>query len=143
MLRSMLRSTLIALGMLALGAVAANPQPAVRIVTQNVCGSAVSSCVLKSSPGNLFTVYAECTAACWLMVFNAVSAPSNGSTTAGPGNTSGNMVECFDIAAAGSKSVSYLPYASPYSVGITAVISSTACATLTLATTGFISGSVQ
>lgn len=139
----MLRSFLVALGILALSSVAAVPQGNVRIVTQNVCGSAVSSCVLKSSPGNLFTVYAECTAACWLMVFNSVAAPSNGSTTAGPGNTSGNMVECFDIAAGGSKSVSYLPYAAPYSVGVTAVISSTACATLTLSTVGFVSGSVQ
>lgn len=139
----MLRSILVALGILALVSTGASPQGTVRIVTQNTCGSAVSSCVLKNTPGNLFTVYAECTAACWLMVFNSVAAPSNGSTTAGPGNTSGNMVECFDIAAGGSKSLSYMPYASAYSVGITAAISSTACATLTLSTVGFISGSVQ
>lgn len=107
-----------------------------------VCGSAVSSCVLKPTPGNLYSVYAECSAACWLMVFNSATAPSNGSTTAG--NASGNMVECVPIAAGGVGSLSNagMP-ASLYNVGITAVISSTTCATLTLATTGFINGKVM
>ncbi len=104
------------------------------------CGSAVSSCVLKSSPGNFYGVYADCTATCWVMVFNAIALPSNGATTAG--SASGNLVECFDIAAGGSKSLTYLPFARFFTVGITVAISSTACASLTAATVGFISGSV-
>lgn len=107
-----------------------------------VCGSAVSSCVLKASPGNLFSVYAECTATCWLMVFNRVDAPTNGATTAG--SASGNMVECVPVNPGGVTSIanSGMP-PTIYTVGIVAVISSTTCATLTLATTGFINGKVQ
>jgi hypothetical protein len=107
-----------------------------------VGGSAISSLVLKASPGNLYSVYAECSAACWLMVFNSTTAPSNGSTTAGI--ASGNMQECVSIASGGVGSINYSG-APPevFSVGITAVISSTTCATLTLATTGFIHGVIQ
>lgn len=109
--------------------------------TTNVtCGSAVSSCVLKSSAGNLYGVYANCTSACWLMVFNATSAPSNGATTAG--SASGNLVECIDVSANSSKSLVYPVFPRAYSVGITAAISSTACGTLTLSTVGFVSGGV-
>lgn len=110
-------------------------------LTTNTCGSAVSSCVLKASAGNFYGAYAECTSACWLMVFNATSAPSNGSTTAGTG--SGNLVDCIDISAGSSKSITYPTYPKAYSVGITVAISSTACATLTLSTVGFVSGSVM
>lgn len=111
-------------------------------ITPVVGGSAASSQVLKASPGNLFSVYAECSAACWLMVFNSVAAPSNGATTAG--SASGNLVECVPIAAGGVGSINYSPGPPAiYSVGITATISSTTCATLTLATTGFIHGLVQ
>lgn len=111
-------------------------------ITPVVGGSAASSQVLKASPGNLYSVYANCTAACWLMVFNAVSAPSNGATTAGV--ASGNLVHCVPIIAggAGGVSVNGMP-PDVFTVGITAAISSTACATLTLATTGFINGKVQ
>lgn len=111
-------------------------------ITPVVGGSAISSLVLKASAGNLYSVYAECSAACWLMVFNAVAAPSNGATTAGV--ASGNMTECIPIAAGGVGGVNYAPGpAAIYSVGMTATISSTTCATLTLATTGFIHGMVQ
>lgn len=111
-------------------------------LTPVVCGSAVSSCVLKASAGNLYSAYAECTAACWLMVFNSTSAPSNGSTTAGV--ASGNMVECIDISAGSSKSIAFAGMPPEvYSVGITAAISSTACATLTLSTVAFVKGSVK
>lgn len=107
-----------------------------------VAGSAASSSVLKASPGNLYGVYATCTSACWLMVFNAVAAPSNGSTTAGI--ASGGLQECIPIGATGVGSISY--GSGPpevFSVGITAAISSTACTTLTLSTVGYIHGSVQ
>jgi hypothetical protein len=108
------------------------------------CGSAVSSCVLKASNGFLLGVYAECTAACWIMVFNTTTAPSNGSTTAGDGSgASGNLVDCVDVAAGSSRSLTYPNYPVWYSVGITVAISSTACATLTLSAVGFVRGTYQ
>jgi hypothetical protein len=111
-------------------------------ITPVVGGSAVSSLVLKASAGSLYSAYAECTAACWLMVFNATAAPSNGSTTAGV--ASGNMVECVPIASGGTGSIDYNPGPPEvFSVGITVAISSTTCATLTLATTGFVHGMIK
>jgi hypothetical protein len=107
-----------------------------------VAGSAVSSSVLKAAPGNLYGAYANCTSACWLMIFNATAAPSNGATTSGIG--SGNMQDCIPIPAGGIGAVSYRPGPPEvFSVGITAAISSSACGTLTLSTVGFINGSVQ
>lgn len=107
-----------------------------------VCGSAVSSCVLKNASGFLYGVYATCTSTCWLMVFNAVAAPSNGGTTAGI--SSGNIQECIFIPAGGSNGINYLPGPpSTFANGITAVISSTSCGTLTLATIGFIHGVIR
>lgn len=107
-----------------------------------VCGSAVSSCVLKNASGYFYGAYATCTSACWLMVFNATSAPSNGATTAGI--AASNMVECIPI---GAGSIGGVNYGSGppaiYSTGITATISSTACSTLTLSTVGFIHGTVR
>lgn len=109
-------------------------------LTTVTCGSAVSSCVLKASAGNFYGTYANCTSACWVMVFNATSLPINGATTAG--SASGNLVECFEVAAGQSKSLAYNTYPRAFSVGITVAISSTACATLTASTVGFISGGV-
>lgn len=107
-----------------------------------VCGSVAPSCVLAASPGKLYSIYANCTAACWLMVFNAIVAPSAGPTTAG--KASGNLVECIPIAAGGAGSVTYpVEFPAIFSVGITAVISSTACASLALSPVGFIHGTVQ
>ncbi len=106
-----------------------------------VSGSASSGVVLKATPGNLYGVYAECTSACWLMVFNAVAVPSNGSTTAGI--ASGNLQDCIDIAAGSSRSLAYPGPPEVFSVGMSAAISSTACGTLTLSTVGFIHGMVQ
>jgi hypothetical protein len=111
-------------------------------IAPTVAGSAASSAVLKAAPGNLYGVYATCTAACWLMVFNSTTAPSNGSTTSGV--ASGNMQDCIPIAAGGEGSISYGPGPPEvFSTGITAVISSSACTSLTLAATGFIHGAVQ
>jgi hypothetical protein len=111
-------------------------------ITPVVCGSAVSSCVLKATPGNLYSVYADCTAACWLQVFNAVAAPVNGATTAGV--AANNMVECISIAAGGIGGISYgSGPPAVYSTGITVAVSSTSCATLTLSTVGFIHGLIQ
>lgn len=105
------------------------------------CGSAVSSCVLKSGSGTLYGVYAHCTSACWFMVFNALSLPGNGATTAGI--ASGNMVDCVDVAANTAKSLTYPVFPRYYSVGITVAISSTSCGTLTASTVGFVSGTVK
>jgi hypothetical protein len=111
-------------------------------LTPVVGGSAVSSQVLKGSPGSLYSVYAVCTSACWLMVFNAVSAPSNGATTAG--SAASNMVECVPIGAGSIGGINYGPGPpATYSTGITAAISSTSCSTLTLSTVGFIHGMVK
>jgi hypothetical protein len=115
--------------------------PPNQVLTKVVCGTGVSSCVLKATSGNFFGVYAECSAACWVMVFNRTTAPSNGGTTAGI--ASGNMAECFDVAAGGSKSLTYPTYPVAFSVGVTVAISSTACDTLTLSTVGFVTGTVN
>lgn len=105
------------------------------------CGSAASSCVLKSGSGNLYGVYVQCTSACWFMIFNTLSLPANGSTTAG--TDSGNLVECVDVAANTGKSLTYPTFPRYYSVGILVAISSTACVTLTASTVGFISGTAK
>jgi len=120
---------------------AAAPARAQGTINDVVCGSAVSGCVLLNSPGQFFGAYAECTSACWLMVFNSTTVPGNGATTAG--KASGNMVDCIDIAANSSRSVNYIFNPIVMSVGISIAISSTACATLTLSAVGFIHGTVQ
>jgi hypothetical protein len=120
------------------GDTAGNPTTAV----SPVAGSASSSLVLKAGAGHLIGGYANCTAACWLMIFNSATAPSNGATTAG--NASGNLQDCIPISAGGVGSINYSPQPLEFfSVGITAAISSTACGTLTLSTVGFIHGTVQ
>lgn len=102
------------------------------------CGgnTAVSSCVLKASAGNLMSVYATCTAACYLMVFNSTSAPSNGNTTAG--NASGNMMHCVFIAAGATGGIAYSIFPGAFSVGAVAAISNQAggCGALTLTASG-------
>lgn len=107
-----------------------------------VAGSAASSVVAKAGAGNLYSAYATCTAACWLMAFNATSLPANGATTAGV--ASGNLQDCVPIASGGLGSIS-VGGGPPevFTVGITLAISSTACATLTAATTGFIHASAK
>lgn len=107
-----------------------------------VAGSASSSAVLKASAGNLYSAYATCTAACWLMAFNATSAPADGATTAGI--ASGNLQDCIPIASGGVGSLGANGSPpEPFTVGITLVISSTACATKTASTVGFIHGSAK
>ncbi len=120
------------------GDTAGNPTTAI----SSIAGSASSSLVLKAAAGHLIGAYANCTAACWLMIFNSATAPSNGATTAS--TASGGLQDCIPIAAGGVGNISYAPYPLEFfSVGITATISSTACGTLTLSTVGFIHGTVQ
>lgn len=121
--------------------VAPSTDPGVGIIA-GVAGSAASSLVLKILPGNLYGAYATCTSACWLMAFNAIALPSNGSTTTGI--APGNLQDCIPIAAGGVGSISYgLGPPEPFTVGVTLAISSTACTTLTASAVGFIHGSVQ
>jgi hypothetical protein len=108
-----------------------------------VCGSAVSGCVLSPGPNSeLVASYATCTLACFLMLFNSPTIPSNGPTTAG--TAPGNMQGCIPIAAGTFASVSYAPGPSErFSTGISAAISSTGCGTLTLSPTAFVRGLVR
>lgn len=112
-------------------------------ITPCVAGSSASSCILKASTGNLYSVYATAGAtAGYLMVFNSATLPSNGSTTAG--TASGNLVECVNVAANSTSSISFNPGPPElFSTGITAAYSSTGCATLTASATAFIKGSAQ
>jgi hypothetical protein len=117
------------------------PSPSYSL-TPKVSGSAVSSLVMKAAAGTMNSVYATCTANCWLMVFNATSLPGDGGTTSG--TASGNLQECIPITANGVGSIDYGGEApEAFSVGITVAISSTSCATLTNSTVGFIHGVVQ
>ena len=110
-------------------------------ITPCVAGSSASSCILKASGGNLYSVYATAgSTAGYLMVFNRATLPGNGSTTAG--TASGNMVECVNVAANSTTSISFNPGPPEvFSTGITAAFSSTGCATLTASATAFIKGS--
>jgi len=102
-----------------------------------VCGSIVNGCVLKNTSGNLYGVYAVSSVDVYLMVFNATSIPSNGSTTSGI--SSGNMVEC--IGPSKLLSISYIGLPPEiFSTGISAAVSTTGCGTLTLSTSSFIHG---
>jgi hypothetical protein len=104
-------------------------------VTAVTCPSGTSvPCQLKSSPGNFYGAYANCSAACWLFVINTTTLPVNATLTTG--TASGNLVDCIPIAAGLASSVSYPTFPRNYSVGIYMAISSTACPVLTLAATG-------
>ena len=111
--------------------------------TPAVAGSSASSDILKAAPGDLMGVYVTAGATQgWLMVFNSATAPSNGSTTAG--TASGNMEECIYVPSNTTQAISFqgLPV-EHYSVGITAIFSSTGCATLTASATAFVHGLAQ
>lgn len=111
-------------------------------IVPQISGSASAALIAKATAGNLYSVYAECSAACWLMVFNNNGAPADGATTAG--TASGNMQECIPIAAGGSGLINYAPGPPEvFSVAITVVISSTTCATKTASTVGFIHAMIQ
>lgn len=120
-----------------------------QIIT-GVTGSAASALVLKASPGAFFSAYVTATASGYLMVFDATSAPGNGSTTAGPASAaggtsqSGNMTECIAVPASTTAFINYMPGPGvPYDTGIVVMFSSTGCATLTASATAFIHGYAQ
>lgn len=98
-----------------------------------VAGSLVSAVVGKAAPGNMYGVEITTAAtAGYLYVFNATAAPADGAVVAG--GASGNYQYCAPVAAATRLSS---PYDTPesFSVGITAVFSTTACGTLTKSAT--------
>lgn len=108
-------------------------------ITPVVSASAESSHVLKSSAGNLYSVYAVNLTATsgFLQVFNATSAPTDGAVT---------PIECIQLPPLATSSINYgsAPPAR-FSTGIVAVVSSaTTCFTKTTGTiTAFIHGVVQ
>ena len=126
-----------------------NPQPT-ELVGSNAASVGITPCVAQgvstlqcgsASAKNLYTLYFTATADSWLMVFNTTTTPTNGATTAG--TASGNMQDCVKVPSGTSVSIGGLPIPERFTVGAYVAISSTACATLTLATTGMIHGEVQ
>lgn len=97
--------------------------------------SAESNHVLKNSAGNLYDVYVVPTVAGYLMVFDATSAPSDGSVT---------PKECVPAAANVPTAINFggAPPES-YATGIVAVFSTTGCLTKTASSTGWFHGRVQ
>jgi hypothetical protein len=111
-------------------------------ITPCIGGSGSVAC--KASAGNLYGAYATSTSssALWLFIFNATAVPSNGSTTSG--TASGDLQDCLPLTANSFVSIGYGPGPMEgFSAGISIVLSSTACGTLTASTAGYIHGSVQ
>ncbi len=90
--------------------------------------------VIKSSAGTLYGVSVTTGAtAGFLMIFNATSAPSDGSVT---------PAACYELQANQTTAVNFTPPAA-YSTGITAVFSSTGCTTKTVSATAYFSWQSQ
>jgi len=105
--------------------------------TTAVAGASVSNLVGKASAGNLENAYVVSNAAGWVFLINATSLPANATLTVG--TASGNLQGCFELVKANTDwqaTISYNPGPwEQFSTGITIGISSTACPTLTAATT--------
>ena len=128
------KTALLAISLAMLGAISGYAQQAIIVtpsvtqsaaITPGVGGSGVSNLVLKGAPGNLYNAYVTTgNTAGWLMIFNATSAPADGSTTAG--TAAGNMQDCIPVASNSTASISFSPGpAEAFSTGITLVFSST------------------
>ncbi len=127
-------------GLLCNGAVVVPSSGAAASVAPLIAGSASSSIVVCSAACNLYDAYVTAGATPgWLLVFNAVAAPSNGATTAGV--ASGNLQDCIAVPANTTQSL-FTGGAPPerFTTGATLTFSSTACATLTLSATAFLHG---
>jgi hypothetical protein len=94
---------------------------------------AASSLVLKSSAGSLYDAYATAsTSAGFLMVFDAVSAPSDGTVS---------PKQCIPVAAGGIGSIAFNNAPESYATGIVMVFSTGAnCFTKTASATAFLHG---
>lgn len=115
-----------------------------KYATAAVATQSASSLVVKAAPGNLYDAYAtnNTGSTVFVYVFNRVTAPSNGSVTAG--TASGNYQDC--IAVPTGQTISVIVAGSPpepFSVGVVLAASSTSCGTLTLATVDFMKARVQ
>lgn len=107
--------------------------------TLAVTASLASNLVAKSSTGALlsFEVSADSTlsgAAWWVMIFNATSAPSDGSVT---------PAKCYALPSGATAFTGAFPNPAVFSTGITIVASTTGCFTKTASAHAFISGDVQ
>jgi hypothetical protein len=104
------------------------PLPATA-VTPVVSTSASSSLVLKASPGSILSLSATSATPGYVMLFDATSAPADGAVT---------PKYCWQGPVSG-------PWPTPaaFAVGITAVYSTTGCATKTASATAWFSGQVQ
>lgn len=99
--------------------------------------TALGSLLVKSGSGNLYELDVTSTVAGFLMVFNAITPPADGTVT---------PIRCIAATGAGSLFYATLPLgAIPefYSTGVTAVYSSTGCFTKTISATAFIHGNVK
>ena len=95
-----------------------------------------SNLVLKAAPGSLYACYVTTgSTPGWLMLFDAIAAPSNGTVT---------PKDCIYCPANATTEIE-LPFltAEPFATGITALFSSTGPFTLTASSTAFIKGIVQ
>lgn len=130
--------------MVVIGLLAVSLRPAHATQTPVVAGSASPGVVVSAGPASLRSAYAICSSACYMMVFNSLTVPANGSTTAGAPNISGAMVHCVGPSSSIVPSVNYDFYDLEwFSVGISIAISSTGCGTLTQSSVGFIHATAQ
>jgi hypothetical protein len=103
--------------------------------TTAVTSTAAACQVIKASAGNLYSASGYVSAASWIMVFNATSAPANGTVT---------PVAMAYAPTAGSWAINYGTIPTFLSTGITVCASSTGPFTLTqFATSNFITGQFQ
>jgi hypothetical protein len=104
-------------------------------ITPGSSSTTEGSHVLKSSAGNLYSVYCLAgSTAGFLMTFNATSAPADGSVT---------PVECIPVAANQYASIDFGDLPDAYSTGIVAVFSTTGPVTKTVSATAFFKWRVQ
>lgn len=130
--------------MVAIGLLVVSLAPAHATQTPVVAGSASPGVVVSTAPASLRGAYAICSSTCYLMIFNSITVPANGSTTAGAPNVSGAMVHCIGPSNSIVPSIAYDYYNLEwFSVGIAIAISSTGCGTLTQSSVGFIHATAQ
>ena len=125
------------------GGVSANPESLVSTgnplpvsppaLAAQVTSAVASALVLKASAGSLCSLVASTTAAGWIMLFDATSAPADG--TVAP-------KWAYPLSAGGALNMAW-PNPLSFATGITAVFSTTGPFTKLASTTAYISGQVQ
>jgi hypothetical protein len=100
-----------------------------------VSTAAESSHVLKAAPGQLTSAYVVSSVTGYLLLLNSASTPPDGAVT---------PLECIPVSANVAAGIAFsgLP-PETYSIGITAVFSTTGCFTKTASATAFFHGAVQ